>query len=359
MPVYKENIVILVGIIAVVACIYTILRSIISRLMKRVSNSDVAHLSSEALQTESTQAQVLKKVLIIACVVILLVITGLILARAAHTNIFPFFNTASLAGLALMLGAASLKIAVIIIAYFITRLILSKFIRATLSTGLAKLSGDILKTRKARVGALQSVLMSVVEFLLAFIAVLMITETIGFNIIPLITTASVAGLAIGFGAQKLVRDVISGFFILMEDQYGVGDFVTIGAVSGVVEDLEMRTTRIRDLTGKLYILSNGDITQVCNHSRGKLTLSVEYSLAPNTDLDKTCKLLNEVGQSIATDFPKEVKEPFKCDGLVQITAASNIIRLTGAVSPIAQEMIRIELNTRIRAVLEKTGIALA
>lgn len=251
------------------------------------------------------------------------------------------------------------KIAVIIVAYLVARFLFSKLIRSVLSSSLAKFSGEILQTRKARVRALQSLLMSAVGFVLAFIAFIMIAQAVGINIVPLITTASVAGLAIGFGAQKLVRDVISGFFILMEDQYGVGDFVTIGAVTGVVEDLEMRTTRLRDLTGKLYILSNGDITQVCNHSRGKLTLSVDYSLAPTTDLDKACKLLNEVGQSIAADFPKEVKEPFKCDGLAQITAASNTIRLTGAVSPTAQEMIRIELNSRVRTAMVKNEIILA
>lgn len=251
------------------------------------------------------------------------------------------------------------KIVVIVVAYLIARFILGKLIRGVLSSSLARFSDDILQTRKARARALQSVLMSAVGFVLTFVAVIMIAQAVGINIVPLITTASVAGLAIGFGAQKLVRDVISGFFILMEDQYGVGDFVTIGAATGVVEDLEMRTTRIRDLTGKLYILSNGDISQVCNHSRGELTLSVDYAIAPTTDLDKAYKVLAEVGQLMATDFPKKVRQPFKCDGLSQITAASNVIRLTGAVSPIAQEMIRIELNTQVRAALEKNGISLA
>lgn len=251
------------------------------------------------------------------------------------------------------------KIAAIVIAYLVVRFILGKLIRGLLSSSLAKLSGDILQARKARLRALQSVLLSTVGFALAFVAAIMVVQAAGINIIPLITTASVAGLAIGFGAQKLVRDVISGFFILVEDQYGVGDYVTIGAVTGVVEDLEMRTTRIRDLTGKLYILSNGDISQVCNHSRGKLTLSVDFPLAPSTDLDKARETLDALGESMATDFPNEVKEPFKCEGLTQITAASTVIRLTGAVSPKSQEMIRIELNTRVRGALVMNGIALA
>jgi moderate conductance mechanosensitive channel len=166
-----------------------------------------------------------------------------------------------------MLAAA--KIAVIVVAYVILRFVLGRAIRTVLGSGLARLSGDILQARKARVRALQSLLSSAIGFVLGFVAIIMILQAAGLDIVPLITTASVAGLAIGFGAQKLVRDVISGFFILVEDQYGVGDTVTIGAVTGVVEGIEMRITKIRDETGKLYILSNGDISLVCNHSRSK------------------------------------------------------------------------------------------
>lgn len=251
------------------------------------------------------------------------------------------------------------KIAVIIVGYLIARFLLSRIARGVLNSGLARLSGSILQARKARLKALQSVLMSAVSFVLGFVAVIMILQAAGINPVPLLTTASVAGLAIGFGAQKLVRDVISGFFILMEDQYGVGDYVTIGAVTGVVDCLEMRTTRIRDAGGKLYILSNGDISQVCNHSRGKLLMSVDYALAPTSDLDKACSVLTEAGESMAKDFPKEVKEDFKCEGLVQLTAASMVVRLTGVVSPAAQDMLRIQLNGRVREALAANNISLA
>lgn len=251
------------------------------------------------------------------------------------------------------------KIAVIIVAYLIVRFLLGKLIKGVLSSTFAKLSGDILQTRKARLQALRSALSSAVGFILAFVAVVMILQAAGINIIPLITTASIAGLAIGFGAQKLVRDVISGFFILMEDQYGIGDYVTIGAVTGAIEDLEMRTTRIRDASGKLYILSNGDISQVCNHSRGKLILSADYPIALASDLDKAREVLAEVGKSMAADFPEDVKEPLKCEGLAQISAASSVLRLAGAVSARSQDSIRMELNARVRRALDENGTALA
>ncbi len=251
------------------------------------------------------------------------------------------------------------KIAVIIIGYLLLRFLLSRIARGILSSGLAKVSNEILQARKARVKALQGIVMNAISCVLGFVAIIMILQAVGIDIVPLITTASVAGLAIGFGAQKLVKDVISGFFILMEDQYGVGDYVTISGITGVVEDLKMRTTQIRDASGKLCTICNGDISQVCNHSCGKLTLSVEYAVVSSADLDTTKRVLNEVGKSMADDFPKEVKEPFKCDGLIQISAESNVIRLTGVVSPSAQDSVRIELNTRAREALSKNEISLA
>ncbi len=254
---------------------------------------------------------------------------------------------------------AIIKIAVIIIAYLVVRYLLSRLARTLLSSKLARLSGDILQARQARLRALQSVLMSAISFVLGLVAILMIFQSVGINAVPILTTASVAGLAIGFGAQKLVRDVITGFFILMEDQHGVGDYVTIGGVTGVVDSLEMRTTRIRDASGKLHILSNGDISQVCNHSRGTLTMSVEYALAPSSDIDAVCSAINEVGASLAKDFPKDVVGAFKCEGMVQMTAASTAIRVTGAVSPPAQDRVRLELNRRIRNAFEARGISLA
>ncbi len=163
--------------------------------------------------------------------------------------------------------AAATRIIVILVAFFVIRLLVRKVLKRFGHSLLARVSEELLQGREVRVRSLQAVLGSAVSFVLGFVAAIMILQALGINIVPLITTASVAGLAIGFGAQKLVRDWISGVFILIEDQYGIGDRVTIGAVTGSVEELGMRTTRIRGENGSLYIISNGDIAQVCNHSR--------------------------------------------------------------------------------------------
>ena len=165
--------------------------------------------------------------------------------------------------------AAATRVIVILVAYFVMRFVLLKLVKRLGQSLLARVSDELTQARQARIRSLQGVLGSAISFVLGFVAAIMILQAAGLNIVPLITTASVAGLAIGFGAQKLVRDWISGIFILIEDQYGVGDRVTMNAVTGVVEELGMRATRIRDADGGLHTISNGDIVQVCNHSRGK------------------------------------------------------------------------------------------
>lgn len=165
--------------------------------------------------------------------------------------------------------AAGARVAAIVLAYVIVRFVILKLLNRLTRTLLHKVGEELTEARQARLNALQSALRSTSAFVLGLVATIMVLQAVGLNIVPLITTASVAGLAVGFGAQKLVRDVIAGLFILIEDQYGVGDLVTIGAVTGVVEELGMRITRLRDESGKLWILANGDIAQVCNHSRGQ------------------------------------------------------------------------------------------
>lgn len=255
--------------------------------------------------------------------------------------------------------SAITSVLVILVGYWVVRFFVFRLISRLIQVLATRAGGSITDVRGARVRALQTVLKSAVGFILAFVAIVMILQAAGINIVPLITTASVAGLAIGFGAQKLVRDVISGFFILAEDQYGVGDYVTIGTAGGVVEDLGMRVTRLRDLSGRLYILSNGDITQVCNHSRGTLRLSQDVVLSASCDLTKAMSVLNEVGEALAKEMPSQIKEPFKCEGLAQISGATATIRITGGVLARHQDEVQMALNARIREEFEKNGIQLA
>jgi small-conductance mechanosensitive channel len=255
--------------------------------------------------------------------------------------------------------AATARIAVIAAAYFILRLVVLRLLNRLTQSLLLKVGDDATQARQARLKALRSALRSGCAFVLGLIAAIMVLQAAGINIVPLLTTASVAGLAVGFGAQKLVRDVIAGLFILVEDQYGVGDFVTIGAATGKVEELGMRVTRLRDKSGKLWGISNGDIALVCNHSRGEFVLSHDVLVPVSEDLDKARLVLDEVGRGIASDLPEMVKSPFACNGLASVSGATTAIRLNGVVSPWYQDEVKGELNARIREAFAKSDIHLA
>ncbi len=188
------------------------------------------------------------------------------------------------------------RILVILVGYVIIRFITFRLADRLIGAVLSRAMGDFPQARRARVGALRTMLRSVIGFVLSFLVIIMVLEAAGISIVSLVSVAGVVGLAVGFGAQKLVKDVISGFFILAEDQYGVGDYVTIGALTGQVEELGMRTTRIRDRGGKLSIISNGDISQVINHSRGKYLASFDFPVAPSADIAKAADLLSGLGK---------------------------------------------------------------
>ncbi|MFM7322170.1 MAG: mechanosensitive ion channel family protein [Armatimonadota bacterium] len=133
--------------------------------------------------------------------------------------------------------------------------------------------------QSGRVRTLIGLARSIADFVLLFVFAVSVLGRLGINVTAIVGTASVAGLAFGFGAQKLIKDLISGFILLLEDQYAVGETVTIGAVTGTVEELGMRVTRIRDDEGRMHVLGNGDITAVCNHARGPVGGQVEIGIA--------------------------------------------------------------------------------
>jgi moderate conductance mechanosensitive channel len=206
----------------------------------------------------------------------------------------------------------------------------------------------------ARVRSLATILQHTLHFVLAFVFIVSALSLIGINVTPIIGTASVAGLAFGFGAQKLIKDVITGYFLLLEDQYVVGDYVTIGTVTGVVEELGMRITRIRDDDGKLYILSNGDIAQVCNHSRGLVGASFELSVAAAEDIGAVTKLIEE---TLAT---QNLPQPARVEGVTLADATKTTLKIAFK-APKGQRPAQLlpHLRSTLRDALLAAGVTLA
>ena len=243
----------------------------------------------------------------------------------------------------------------IIIIYLVARAAVNQLIDRLLAPIVARGAGGPDGEHAARVRTLQGLARSAAGYLLFFIAAVMSLRAFRVDPLPVMTTAGVVGLAVGFGAQRLVRDVISGFFILLEDQFAVGEYVTAAGVTGTIEEIGMRVTRVRDDAGKLNIIANGDITNVCNHSRGAVSVSVDVSVAPDTDPEKVAAILDTAGAALAGER-EDITAPLKCAGMVGMDAAKITLRFTGRCEAAAADAVQMAARRRFRDALLAAGI---
>lgn len=223
--------------------------------------------------------------------------------------------------------------------------------RSALVRGVRRVADQLSQSephKAARIRTLAGLFRNTADFVLGFVFLVSVLSLVGVNVAAILGTASIAGVAFGFGAQKLVKDVITGYFLLLEDQYAVGDYVTIGAVSGTVEDLEMRITKIRDDDGKLFILSNGDIAQVCNHSRGPVGGSFEIGIGAQADMALATQAL-EAALATAGASLGLVALP-KVEGVSAADSAKTTLKLSFKVPPGQRPML---LVPHLRAVAQK------
>lgn len=220
-----------------------------------------------------------------------------------------------------------IQIITILVLFVVVRFAALRIIDGILIPFLATESKKDGVGRAARIKTLQGLVKSVVNYTLIFVAGVALLQSFGIGVSGVIASAGVLGLAIGFGAQKLIKDVISGFFILLEDQYAVGDYVTIGLISGVVQTMGMRTTKIQDDLGRLCILSNGDIVQVINHSRGPAIASVEIGVDPRTNLSDLQKAFKKMGEEILTETELLQSAP-QLKGVTAIDATKMTLQVT-------------------------------
>ena len=181
-------------------------------------------------------------------------------------------------------------------------------------------------------------------YFLYFSMVLWMLVVIGFNPWPLLAAAGVIGFAVGLGSQKILQDVICGFFILFEDQMLIGDYVKIDETEGIVEELFLRVVRIRDRLGRVHIMRNGDIANVINYSRGWTLAVVEMSVAYEADLDKVHEVMTEVGKTLHEHMPEQVVEPARVMGLEAMDESCLLMRIEAKVRPGCHYDVKWELN---------------
>lgn len=171
-----------------------------------------------------------------------------------------------------------------------------------------------------------------------------------------VALASAGGFAIGLGAQSLVKDLINGFFVLFEDQYGVGDHVTIGQFSGIVESIGIRTTVLRDFTGDLHLIPNGSVLEVTNHSRGDIRFIVDVEIAYEENIDAAIEVIKKANAQFEEKYEDKLRGEIEVLGVLSLNASGVTIRVVGRAEPLSQWEMERELRKEIKVVLDEAGI---
>ncbi|MBL8929470.1 MAG: mechanosensitive ion channel family protein [Kineosporiaceae bacterium] len=215
--------------------------------------------------------------------------------------------------------------------------------------------------REQRARTTASVLKSLSSAVVGVVVLLTVMDVLSIPVAPLLASAGIVGVAVGFGAQSLVKDVISGLFMIVEDQYGVGDDVDLGGVKGEVEAVGLRVTRIRGHDGVVWYVRNGEVLRVGNASQGWSNASLDIALAYGGDVEQAERLVLEVARDLAEDdaFRDRVLDPPVVVGVEQLTAEAVVIRLEARTQSGAQTDLLRELRRRIKSRLDTAGIALA
>ena len=266
-----------------------------------------------------------------------------------------------------------LIILVAIVARFMIHRLIERIVRSTtddkqsrllrpfakrLPESVREATAALSERRRQRGEALGSVLRSAASATVFAVAAMLVLGELGIDLAPLLASAGIAGLAIGFGAQNLVKDLFAGLFMLLEDQYGVGDVVDVGEVNGTVEAVGLRITTIRDGHGVVWYVRNGEIVRVGNKSQGWSLVTVDVPVG-FAGVEEATEVLRQAALRLADDpqWTDDLIEPPEVLGVEQITVDGAVLRTTARTAPDAQWRVGRELRRRLTEALDQAGIA--
>ena len=206
-----------------------------------------------------------------------------------------------------------------------------------------------------RYNTLKGIIKSILKYTIYFVAFTPILETLGIDVSSLLAAAGIGGLAIGFGAQNLVKDVITGFFILLEDQFQVGDYIETGGKSGIVEEMVLRVTKIRDFNGDLHIIPNGSVDRVTNKSSGNMRAWVDISIAYEENIDHAMEVLSHMCREVAASCDKIMEGPTVL-GVTKFGDSEIILSIVAKTVPMEQWAVERLIRKRIKETFDEVGI---
>jgi small conductance mechanosensitive channel len=274
------------------------------------------------------------------------------------------------------LGEVAIKlVAVLIIAVlllFLVRISVKRFVNSAIKRAQARapeigrraentedLSQIVMEQRTVqRSKAVGQIVRSVLSLLIWSVTAILFLSILGINVTPVLASAGVAGVAIGFGAQTLIKDFLAGIFIIFEDQYGIGDIVDLGPAVGTVEEVGLRITRLRDLGGVVWYVRNGEILRVANRSQGWTLAIVDVPVAYNEDLERVRQVVEKVGQEMLDD-PQYIGQLLGTPtyaGVEQVSGDAVFLRIVAKTAPDQPiQMARI-IREKLKMAFDQAGI---
>lgn len=214
---------------------------------------------------------------------------------------------------------------------------------------------------QSRMATVLPILRITLQFTIVIIAALLALSHLGVNITPLLAGAGVLGLAIGFGSQTLVKDVVSGVFFLLDDAFRRGEYIDIGGTDGTVEKISVRSLQLRSARGPVHIVPYGSISKLTNMSRDWVIMKLKFTVPFDTDLDKVRKIFKKIGQELqeVPEYAEQLLSPFKSQGAADVTDVGIVVRGKFTTKPGGQFAIRKEVYSRVQKAFEENGIAFA
>jgi moderate conductance mechanosensitive channel len=250
--------------------------------------------------------------------------------------------------------------ALIIIAFAVVGNILArKAIKAVIHRSVPQMHLKTEKDKKQRADTLISILSTTTTIIIGTTALLLILSTLGVDITPLLASAGIAGVALGFGAQTIVKDFLAGLFILLENQYRVGDVLQVNqGVAGVVEKITLRSTTLRDLEGRVHYIPNGVIEIATNMTLEFASVDVNIGIAYDSDIDAVEKVINKVGEQLFDDpnWKGVVLEPAKMLRVDSFDDSAITVKIVCKTAPIRQWDVKSEILRRVKKAFDKEGI---
>jgi len=210
-----------------------------------------------------------------------------------------------------------------------------------------------------RARTMAALLKSILRYMVYFVAGVTVLGLFGVKTGALLAGAGVVGLAVGFGAKNLIEDIITGFFILFEDQFSVGEYISASGVSGIVEEVGLRVTRLKDLGGQVHFIPNGKISQVTNFSRNSLQAAVDIGIAYDEDLNRAVEVLKKAGSRLAQEWADVITSGPDVLGIVALNPGAVTIRISVSARPLQHWKMERELRKRVKEALDEAGIKVA